>query len=37
MDRVHDRFTASDLASVILAAACAAGAVICVLAALGSI
>ena len=37
MDRVHNRFTASDLAVAILAAACAVGAVFCVLSALGSI
>jgi len=37
MERTHNRFTASDLAVAILSAACAAGAVFCVLAALGSL
>lgn len=37
MNRVHARFTASDLAVAILSAACAVGAVVCVLYGLGSI
>ena len=37
MDRTHNRFTASDLAVLILSAACAAGAVYCVLSALRSL
>ena len=37
MDRTHNRFTASDLAVLILSAACTAGAVFCVWAALGSL
>jgi hypothetical protein len=37
MDRTHNRFTAADLAVAILSAACAVGAVYCVLAALGSL
>ena len=37
MERAHNRFTASDLAVAILTAACAVGAVLCVLSALGSI
>jgi len=37
MERVHNRFTASDFAVAVLAAACAVGAVFCVLSGLGSI
>lgn len=37
MDRAHARLTASDLAVVILTAASAVGAVVCVLSGLGSI
>ena len=37
MDRTHNRFTASDLAVLILTAACAVGAVYCVWSALGSL
>jgi hypothetical protein len=37
MDRIHNRFTASDLAVAVLTAACAVGAVFCVLSALRSI
>jgi hypothetical protein len=37
MDRTHNRVTAADIVVVILTAACAVGAVYCVLAALGSL